>query len=391
MYRRDTNALISRMQTAHNRPMRVALVGCGFVADYYAETLRNYTDLEIAGVYDRRADRTRAFSEYHHLAAYASLDELLSDRRTELVINLTNPRSHYEVSRRCILAGKHVYSEKPLATEMALATELVDLARERGVHISAAPCSLLGETAQTIWRALRRERLGQVRLVYAEMDEGMVHRMPYRKWLSASGAPWPYEDEFELGTVIEHAGYVLSWLPAFFGPARAVCGFSSTINPEKLPGRRVASPDLAVAVISFDSGVTARVTCSLVADHDHSLRIFGDRRALRTRDTWMYSSPVSARGALSIRRRYVHLPWFRLRMAGTSRRYRYRGVQQMDFARGVHDLAEAVRDLRLPRLSAEYSLHVTELVLALNDAIVGGANYKMTTDCPIPDPMPWAV
>ena len=107
------------------------------------------------------------------------------------------------------------------------------MAREREVlQISAAPCSLLGETAQTIWNALRAGRLGPVRLVYAEMDEGMVFRMPYVRWKSASGAPWPYRDEFTVGTIIEHAGYILTWLPAFFGPVMSVAGFSACLIPE---------------------------------------------------------------------------------------------------------------------------------------------------------------
>src|SRR5262249_19068502 len=151
-------------------------------------------------------------------ARYESLDELLADSRVEVVLNLTNPSSHYEVSRLTLLAGKHVYSEKPMAMRFDEAKELVELAENRRLQISSAPCSLLGETAQTMWKVLREERVGPVRLVYAELDDGLVHKMPYKLWLSESGAPWPYEDEFEVGCTVEHAGYYLTWLAAFFGP-----------------------------------------------------------------------------------------------------------------------------------------------------------------------------
>ena len=102
-----------------------------------------------------------------------------------------------------------------------------------GLGLASAPCSLLGETAQTVWRALRERVVGTVRLVYAEMDDGMVFRMPYRSWVSAAGVPWPAKDEFEVGCTFEHAGYYLTWFPAFFGPARTVTAFSACLAPDK--------------------------------------------------------------------------------------------------------------------------------------------------------------
>src|SRR4028119_705640 len=179
------------------------MIGCGFVADYYIDTLANYPWLKLLGVMDRNQERAVKFSNFYSVPMYNSLDEVLADSRVEIVLNLTNPRSHFEVSKACLEAGKHVYSEKPLAMSFEDAQELVDLATERGLYLSSAPCSLLGETAQTIWKALREEVIGQVRLVYAEMDDGLVHRMPYRKWFSASGTPWPYKDEFEVGCTLE--------------------------------------------------------------------------------------------------------------------------------------------------------------------------------------------
>ncbi|HEU5087594.1 MAG TPA: Gfo/Idh/MocA family oxidoreductase, partial [Roseiflexaceae bacterium] len=109
--------------------MRVAIIGCGFVADYYMSTISGHPELSVIGAFDRNHDSLARFGAFHSVATYASLEELLADERVELVLNLTNPRSHYEVSRACLLAGKHVYSEKPLAMEMAQARELVELAK----------------------------------------------------------------------------------------------------------------------------------------------------------------------------------------------------------------------------------------------------------------------
>jgi predicted dehydrogenase len=375
--------------------MKIAIVGCGFVADYYVKTLTGYPELDLIGVTDRDPDRAARFAAFHALPCYGSLGELLSDPSAELVLNLTNPRSHYEVTKASLDSGKHVYTEKPLAMEFDQARELVEIAERRGLGISSAPCSLLGETAQTIWRALRQQVIGSVRLVYAEMDDGMVHRMPYRLWLSTSGVPWPSKDEFEVGCTFEHAGYYLSWLPAFFGPARHVTAFSACLIPDKTAevSRQDVAPDFSVACITFASGVIARLTCSIIAPHDHTLRIIGDEGVLSTRDSWYYRSPVYVQRPITIRRRTFMAPWKnRCRLLGRGRsRFGDRGSQQMDFARGVAELAASIGEGRAARLSGRYSLHTNELVIAIDHARSTGSPYLMTTSIDPVDPMPWAI
>lgn len=371
--------------------MNLAIVGGGFVADYYLATLPRYPELKVAGVFDRDPDRAAQFTAFHNLRRFASLEELLSDQRVEIVLNLTNPRSHYEVSRAALSAGKHVYSEKPLAMNFADARALVELAESRGLQLSSAPCSLLGETAQTIWKALREGQVGTVRLVYAEMDDGMVFRMAYRRWRSLSGAPWPAQDEFEVGCTFEHAGYYLTWLPAFFGPARKVTAFSSCLVPDKRTDQPLEhnAPDFSVACITFDSGVVARLTCGIIAPHDHTLRIIGDTGVLSTHDCWFYRSPVRIQRPITIRRKTILSPWkSNYRLVGPDPgRYRYRGSQQMDFARGVADFADAIGRGRSPRLSARYCLHTNELVIAIHEAGDSAPPYTMTTSFDPIDPL----
>lgn len=213
--------------------INIAIVGCGFVADYYITTLQNYPELKIAGVYDCDQTRTKNFAQYHSVSAYRSFEELLTDKQVELVVNLTNPKSHFEITLACLEANKHVYSEKPLAMELEKAEKLVNIAEQKGLYLSSAPCNLLSETAQTIWKALREEIVGKVYLVYGEMDDGLIHKMPYKYWISQSGIPWPYKDEFEVGCTLEHAAYYLSWFPAFFGRAESVTAFSSSLIEDK--------------------------------------------------------------------------------------------------------------------------------------------------------------
>src|SRR5215510_3931664 len=111
--------------------MKIAVIGCGYVAESYAKTLANYPELELIGAYDRNDLNAQVFCERWSARRYGSLVQLLEDRSIELVLNLTNPRSHYDITKQCIRAGKHVYSEKPLAMDAGGARELVDLARNK--------------------------------------------------------------------------------------------------------------------------------------------------------------------------------------------------------------------------------------------------------------------
>jgi predicted dehydrogenase len=115
--------------------MQIAIVGCGFVADYYLKTLPEHPNLKLLGVMDRDRDRAAKFGTYHSVPVYESLEELLDDKRVDIVVNLTNPSSHFAVSQASLEAGKHVYSEKPLAMELSAAQELVDLAEKKGLYI----------------------------------------------------------------------------------------------------------------------------------------------------------------------------------------------------------------------------------------------------------------
>jgi predicted dehydrogenase len=373
--------------------MRIGIVGCGYVADLYAGTLALHPDMELVGVTDRDSRRAQDFGGDHSVSVYRNLDELLSDERVQVVLNLTNPESHYTVTRAALEAGKHVYSEKPLAMKLEEASELCELAKQKRLHLSGAPCSVLSESAQTMWQALRRNKVGPVRVVYGELDDGMLHKMAYEKWRRPSGIPWPYRSEFEVGCTLEHAGYTVTWLTAFFGPARAVTAFSSCQVPDKRPGETIRSaPDFSVACIRFESGVVARLTCSVLAPLDHSIRIFGDDGVLSIRDSWFYGAPVYVRRWLTIGRRTILNPVARRcpPARSTYPRLKRRGTSQMDYLLGVQELCDAIREGRPSRLSADFCLHTNEIVLAIHNALESNTPYVPRFTFEPMQPMPWA-
>jgi predicted dehydrogenase len=391
--------------------MNIAIVGCGYVAEFYAKTLCNYPELKLSAAYDRNGQNLQMFCRRWSVQPCASIEQLLDDPAVELVLNLTNPRSHYEVTKRCLEAGKHVYSEKPLAMNSMGASELVEMAKQKNVHLASAPCSVLGETAQTVWKALRENAVGQVRLVFANFNDGMIApQLSPWLWRNELGVPWPAKDEFEVGCTYEHSGYILTWLAAFFGPATRVTAFASCLIRDKGIAVDAMAPDFTVGCIEYPGGVLARVTCSIVAPKDKSLTIIGDHGVLsvaNVRDdvcsVYVRSIPASRlRGAIERRvndlRAFVSIPghekgWHVWTKYPIVRKRPARFVsadKPVDFCRGPAEMVDAIRQRRPCRLSPELGRHITELIERLQypERFTNGPELTSTFDPIQPLPCP---
>lgn len=371
---------------------QIAIIGTGFVADLYMTSLAQFPDIKVRAVTDKDPSRLAAFSSHWDVPSVADIPTLLAScAPDDLILNLTNPDSHFTVSKACLDAGHHVYSEKPLAMTLDDAQTLHDLAAAKNVHLSSAPCSFLGECAQTLWAATRAGEIGKPLAVYAELDDGFISQAPYQGWQSVSGAPWPARDEFEVGCTLEHAGYYLTWLMMIFGPVRHVVAASAELDKDKLGGDPTA-PDFSVGMLYFDNNVVARLTCSIIAAHDHAIRIFGTGGTLEVAECWDNEAPVRKRIRRAIRRRLVEWPFTRkLKLKGpTHPKVKRTGAAAMNFMLGPAEVLDAIHDNRPCRMPADFALHLTEVTLAIQDAgHTAGAQQMRTTFEPI-DPMPWA-
>lgn len=374
----------------HGQKDFVLLLGCGFVADLYARSLQTFPGIRVAGVFDIDAARLARFCAHWGYPACHSFEALLAAAPGALVLNLTNPGAHFATSKACLQAGHPVYSEKPLATDLGEAKALDALASEKGLALASAPCSALGEAAQTLGRALRDGVAGTPRVVYAELDDGFVPQAAYHKWVSESGAPWPFEDEFRVGCTLEHAGYYLTWLIAWFGPVRTVVAASAEVTEKE--GTGPFAPDLSVAMLYFEQGPVVRLTCSIVAPHDHSLRIVGDKGVLSCDAAWDNAAKVRFARRMTVRRRLMESPFpKRLRLKQpTHPKVKRWGAAAMNFALGPAEMLEALRAGRPQRLSNAMALHLTEVTLAIQNAGETSGAQRMTTTCEAMEPMPWA-
>ncbi len=378
--------------------MNVGILGCGYVANMYRLSLVNHDELNLLGVFDRERCRSENMARITGSKAYKNLNEMLADPTLDCVLNLTNPAEHHTTTLQCLEAGKHVYTEKPLAMDFQQASELVEVARDMNLMLASAPCTFMNEVAQTAWKQIRNDAVGKIRLVYAEMEDGMVPRAPLKHWINEAGTAWPWVNEFETGCTIEHAGYVLTWLVAIFGPAESVTAFSDIVLPDKVPGQEIAPvADFSVAIVKFESGVIARMTNGIYARHDHKLRFFGDDGVLTVEDPRTDKSRLLLQKYKTIRRKRFLSPLKRRlrpdKELGISKDAIYKGPQIRDFCRLISDMGQASRDKRDPYLSGEFALHITELTLACQNPGQLGTNrsmpYKMTTRFRQVEPLIW--
>jgi predicted dehydrogenase len=366
---------------------RFAIIGCGFVADYYMTTRANHPGLALAGVWDRDEERLREFSAYHQIKAYASLDEVLRDESVAIIANLTNPESHFEISKAALMAKKHVYSEKPLALTYIEASDLIGFAANRHVTLCSAPANGLSDAHKLVSANL--DRIGTPRLVYAEMEDGPVFREKWQTWTSKSGAKWPGMHEFETGCTLEHAGYALSWLVSLFGPVAEVTAFSALTFPDKGEGSEGLNlaADFSVGCLLFKSGMVARVTSGFAAPRDRSLTIMGDQGSITVRDLWDNRSAVHLEEtsaerpfAQKLARRlenaigralpFKQVPGRRLAYPKSAKqRYLPSYPSQIDFMAGIAAQAQMIAVGEAAVFSGALALHITEIALALH---VGG-------------------
>lgn len=142
-------------------PLRVGLVGAGFISRMYFDTLQQIRDeVRLVRVADVDVERAAAAGEAQGVPG-GSVDELMADPDVDIVLNLTIPAAHVEVATRSLEAGKHVYGEKPLTVSVAEARTVLDLAERRGLWVGCAPDTVLGTGIQTARRAVDDGLIGR--------------------------------------------------------------------------------------------------------------------------------------------------------------------------------------------------------------------------------------
>jgi predicted dehydrogenase len=348
-------------------PLRVGIVGCGVISRAYVETVQPYAQVKLVGATDVDGRRAVELAASFDGQVYPTFDDMLADDAIDAVVNLTIAPAHYAVSAQGLRAGKHVYSEKPLALSYLEAKELVALAERNGVRLSCAPMTFLGEAQQTAGQIIRDGRLGRIRVAYADMNWGRPET-----W---HPEPRPY---YEVGPLFDIGVYSLTLLTTFFGPARSVAGFGRVVAEERvtMAGERfsVTTPDFVVGLVEFGDGVVARLTTDFYVGHatrQKGIEFHGDLGSLHLANPQHFNAAVQV---AEYGGEFEPVLPARDPFPGT------------EWARGLVELADAIAEDRPHRVTGAQAAHVVEIVEGIMTSSVEGGRVALSSGFAPPAP-----
>jgi predicted dehydrogenase len=347
----------------------IGVVGCGNISMTYLRNATLFPGVELRACADLSpAMAERRAAEYGIRAE--SVDKLVAAADVDLVLNLTVPNAHFDVSMAALSAGKHVFTEKPLATTAAEGRLLVTEAARRHLAIGSAPDTFLGAAGRLARRLVDEGAIGTpVTGTAFMMGRGMEHWHPNPSFYYQLGG----------GPVLDMAPYYLTMLVNLLGPVERVMAMSATGSAERLitaegPNRNtwftVGTPTTVNALLKFASGtiVTLGMSWDVFRHSIPPIELHGTEGSLRLPD------PDTFGGAVSLSRQGAEWEEQPTRNAtygaenwpfGAPDRANYRML-------GVADLARSLEEGRVPRASGVLALHALEIMEAILDAGASG-------------------
>jgi predicted dehydrogenase len=359
----------ARPAPSPNARIKVGVIGCGSVSRMYLPHLSACAAVELVSVCDKRPERARAAAEKfgvpHH---YPHVDDFLAGAAFDLMVNLTDMQEHGRLNRFGLEAGRHVWSEKPLANTVDDGRGLLELARSRGVRIWGAPTVVLSPQFRFMRAQVAEGRLGRVAAAHAAYGH-----------LGPSWSAFFYEEGG--GSLPDLGVYNLATLTALLGPARAVTAMTSIVTPRRAVDDKgdiaVEAEDNAMVLIDHGGGTLSHVQCGFnyFDPHGHD----GQGRELPT-------ITVTGTGGT------MHLVGYDWAPKGVdlattdhpSLARHATDTQGYVWEMGASHVAECLASGTEPGVSAEHALHVLELIVAAREAQRTGERQEIATSFPWP-------
>ncbi|MGI5121233.1 Gfo/Idh/MocA family protein [Marinactinospora thermotolerans] len=350
----------------------VAVVGCGTISVEYLRNLTSFPDLDVLVCADLDPERARARAEEHGVPVWGPPETAYTHPDVEIVVNLTVPAAHAEVSHAAIAAGRHVWSEKPLTTDPESARTLLLRAAEAGVAVGCAPDTVLGAGAQSAARLVADGRIGVPATALTLMQTpGPESWHPDPEFLFRRGA----------GPLFDMGPYYLTLLAWLFGPVTRVAAVGRRSRTHRTIGSgpragsvfEVEVPTHVSALVEYRDGPAA----TMVISFDSPLLRAGFVEVTGSEATLEVPDPNRFDGTLRLRPPFSD-DWSALPSTGTTAT---RGI-------GVLELARAVRAGASPRASGEVALHVLETMHAIHTSIDSGEFVTVESGFSAPTPLP---
>jgi len=344
-------------------PARVGLVGCGIIGKHYAEGAGAFDSFELVACADADSAAAKAVASEHGLDV-ATLDELVAEPSIDLILNMTPPAAHAPILTQALAAGKHVYTEKPLASSLEDAAKVLASAEARGLLVGCAPDTFLGSAYQTARRLIEEGEIGEPIGATATMLVGGAESWhPNAEMFYKAGG----------GPLLDIGPYYLAAIVALLGPFAAATGFAATPTPERTlavgprAGERISVdvPTHVSAAFRLERGAFATLTTSFEAhdQYESALIVHGSTGTLALPDANQFGGEVRLR-----------------RGRGDWEDVSYRSFGPRD-ARGIglDEMLEAAAAGRPHRASGALGLHVLEAATAVLRAAANGRTVELKT------------
>lgn len=362
--------------------LRIGLVGCGNIAMTYLRNAALFRDVAVTACADILPEQAMLRAREYGLRAMP-VAALIADEAIDLVLNLTIPAAHTEITRAALAAGKHVFTEKPLATAATEGAVLVQEAASRGLMLGSAPDTFLGAAGRQARLLLDHGAIGRVVTGTAfMMGRGMEHWHPNPAFYYQPGG----------GPVLDMGPYYITVLVNLLGPAKRVMAMGTQAAAERLitaPGPlqgtrfAVGTPTTLLSLIEFVSGaiVTFGASWDVYRHSNAPIELHGTGGSMRLPD------PDTFGGTIGLSRAgeaweaidtephlYGAINW----PHAAPDRANYRML-------GIADLAAGLADGRPPRASGTLALHVLEVLEAVLHASESGHPVELTTSVVQPE------
>lgn len=331
--------------------MKIGIIGAGVISQQYLDNLTKAKSVTVEMVADIDQSRAEQRAQEYTIPSSCNVEQLLGRTDIELVVNLTIPKAHEEVTSNCLRAGKHVWSEKPLAMDFDAVQRIQKLATETKLHVGCAPDTFLGPGIQTGLRLIQQGRIGKVLSATTAFEvPGPESWHPNPDFLYAKGG----------GPIFDMGPYYLTALVCALGPIGKVSARANKSRESRVIGSGpragetfpVEVPTNVVALLDFRSGNFAQSSFSF----DSAKIRAGVVEIHGTEGTLVLPDPNGFEGSLQLFRHE--------NLEGTAEeipcegKVMYRGV-------GVVDMIRAVRDGDQPRANLDLAGHVVEVMQAL--------------------------
>ena len=368
-----------------NKVFKVGLIGCGHIAETYFRAEKYFNNIKIIKCADINLKAARKCSKEYGVK-FLSVNEILKDQEVEIILNLTIPKAHYEISKKALLNGKHVYSEKPLAINLKDGKELLKISRRKKLYLGNAPDTFLGGGIQKSKELVEKNIIGKIKLGNA------VFAFPGIQSYHPNPEPW--FAKLEGGPVIDMGPYYITALVNLLGPAKKVSGRiingskyrTIGIGPKKGRKFKVNCPTTYLSTITFKNSTVIRLTLSfdVIAHQRNHIELYGEKGSMIVPDPNMFGGSVFTCKKLGdnwkeFKTTKMHLGKINIRTqssraneAPTNANYRGAGLSEM---------AYSIEKKRKHLCNGEISLHVLDIITSIMKASKSGVNQSINTDC----------